>query len=159
MGKGGATMITVYDVADYYLSKAGNLEHKKLQKLCYYAYSWSLVLLKKPMFDQKFEAWVHGPVCPALYHKYKNFGWMSIPFAGTVSEEITKDSNSVDLLDTVYNTYAKFTGDELEELTHQEQPWIQARDFLEPHQPSNVTLDDTLIINFYTELYANGQNE
>ncbi len=49
---------------------------KKLQKLCYYAVAWGYALLNRRIFnDDEFQAWIHGPVSPTLYHKYKKYGW------------------------------------------------------------------------------------
>jgi uncharacterized phage-associated protein len=46
----------------------------KLQKLVYYVKGFSLVLLGRPIFGEKLEAWRHGPVCPDLYHRLKSHG-------------------------------------------------------------------------------------
>jgi uncharacterized phage-associated protein len=70
-------MLSCYDVAQYFLAKAGEdagdlISNLKLQKLVYYAQGFALVLLKKPLFPQCIEAWIHGPVVPALYHAYNS---------------------------------------------------------------------------------------
>ena len=53
------------------------MTHKKLQKLCYYAYSWFIYMenddienIENRLFEEKFQAWVHGPVNYELYLKY-----------------------------------------------------------------------------------------
>ncbi|WP_375339284.1 Panacea domain-containing protein [Planktothricoides raciborskii] len=55
-------MATVYDVAAYILTKKHPLTAVKLQKLLYYAQAWALVWDKKPLFPERIEAWVNGPV-------------------------------------------------------------------------------------------------
>lgn len=72
-------------VAQYFLSKE-SMSLKKLQKLVYYAYGWTLALLNESLenmeyhlFPNRIEAWVHGPTIPDLYHKYKSYGWNDIP--------------------------------------------------------------------------------
>ena len=52
--------VDIFDVAKYILRKNGPISTMKLQKLCYYAQSWSL-------------AWdgANGPVCPELFHKHR----------------------------------------------------------------------------------------
>ena len=69
---------TVLDVAQWFLAKEP-MTHKKLQKLCYYAQAWHLALLNEPLFNENVEAWIHGPVIPALYAKYADYGWSDIP--------------------------------------------------------------------------------
>lgn len=72
-------MLDVYIVAKYFLSKS-RMTHKKLQKLCYYAQAWHCAFYKnKPLFENRIEAWVHGPVSPELYYRYYNYGWNEIP--------------------------------------------------------------------------------
>ena len=46
----------------------------KLQKLVYYAYGWYYAYYKKPLFDEKIEAWKFGPVIRSVYDKFKRFG-------------------------------------------------------------------------------------
>ncbi|MBS1456852.1 MAG: DUF4065 domain-containing protein, partial [Clostridium sp.] len=59
----------------------GSMSNKKLQKICYYIYSWYLTLYNHKIAPLKFEAWVHGPVSRELYNQYKNM-------AGRISHNI-----------------------------------------------------------------------
>lgn len=43
--------------------------NKWQQKLCYYAQAWSLVWDDSPLFNEDFQAWANGPVCPELFFK------------------------------------------------------------------------------------------
>ena len=61
-------MGSVFDTAKYILEKCGTMSTMKLQKLCYYSQAWSLVWDDAPLFDEDFEAWANGPVCPSLFH-------------------------------------------------------------------------------------------
>ncbi|MCH7691617.1 MAG: DUF4065 domain-containing protein, partial [candidate division Zixibacteria bacterium] len=54
--------ISVFDVAKYILSKLGGVSAMKLHKLLYYAQAWSLVWDERPLFQERIEAWVSGPV-------------------------------------------------------------------------------------------------
>src|SRR5690625_3571632 len=147
---------TVFDVANFFLSRnEENMTHKKLQKLCYYAYSWSLALRNKYLFEEEFQAWVHGPVSPTLYRKYKTFGWQPIP----TTESPDFEEEELEVLEEVYRTYGQFTGDELESLTHAEKPWIEARDSLAPYEPSRNSLNPNLIKEYYSTLYEQSQND
>ena len=63
-------MVNVRDIANWFLSR-NDMTHKKLQKLCYYAQAWYCALYDgTPLFDDEIQAWVHGPVIPALYPVY-----------------------------------------------------------------------------------------
>ncbi|MCB4860761.1 DUF4065 domain-containing protein [Sphingobium sp. PNB] len=43
------------------------------QKILYVAQMIHLGREKRPLFEENFEAWDHGPVVPALYHELKSF--------------------------------------------------------------------------------------
>ena len=149
-------MMTVYDVADWFLSKQG-MEHKKLQKLCYYAQAWHYALQGEPLFAETIEAWVHGPVIPVLYQKYKNYGWQKI---SQVKFDETKLPDSVlEVLNAVENTYGGFTGEQLEALTHSEVPWQKARGNIKPYEicTNPIALED--MKEFYLKSYQDAQND
>jgi uncharacterized phage-associated protein len=48
-------------------------------KLVYYAQGFALALLDRPLFPQHIEAWIYGPVVPALYREYKSYEADTIP--------------------------------------------------------------------------------
>lgn len=147
---------SVLDVAKYFLSQNDeNMTHKKLQKLCYYAYSWHLALRKRPLFKEGFQAWVHGPVSPTLYSEYKTYGWTPIP--AETSPDFSEGEREI--LEEIYRTYGQFNGDELESLTHSEEPWIEARGNLAPYEPSQNDLDVNTIREYYSKLYEQSQND
>lgn len=78
-----ATVTTLSKLVDYYIWFANDvgsyLSNQKLQKLLYYAQAWYLAFEDKPLFDEDFEAWVHGPTIPALFHEYQEqFGFKPI---------------------------------------------------------------------------------
>lgn len=153
--------ISPSDIAKYILYRSfqdGELVSPlKLQKLVYYAYSWTLVNNKKRLFDESIQAWPNGPVVPSLYHLLKQYGSSPIPgeFVGITSqEEFEKLSGKFpkeikDTLDKTYEQYMTFTAFELVVSTHSEKPWKEARKGLDPTDRSNVTISDELILEQY----------
>ena len=71
-----------FSVANYLLSYAkkrnSSVDNLKLQKLLYYAQAWHLVFRGKPLFRERIEAWVHGPVVPLIYREYRKYGYLQI---------------------------------------------------------------------------------
>lgn len=145
---------TVYDVAKSFLAIAP-MTHKKLQKLCYYAYSWYLTLYDEPLFENCFEAWVHGPVDPGLYNEFKRYGWQEIPKV----EHPPLDGELFEFVQEVYEAYGHLDGDELEYLTHHEEPWMEARQGLQPYEPCNIPIKDDVIRSYYLKVFESEQNE
>ena len=142
--------ITIFRVADWFLS-IESMTHKKLQKLCYYAQSWHLALLNKRLFNDKFQAWVHGPVNNDLYKKYSSYGWNLIP---QKNKKIEFPEETLQVLESVVATYIKYTAGELEYLTHQEVPWKEARRGLGEWEASKNIIDEEIMKNYYKSLYT-----
>lgn len=68
-------MLTIHDVFHWFLEKEA-MSFKKANFLCYYAQAWYVTLYDKgPFFKEGFQAWVHGPVSPDLFHEYKGNGY------------------------------------------------------------------------------------
>ena len=149
-------MESIYDVARWFLSKK-SMTHKKLQKLCYYAQAWHCALLNRPLFDDEIQAWVHGPVAPALYPKYADYGWGKIPKEAFDASSFSEDT--LEILNAVFDTYSDFSGDQLESLTHSEEPWIKARGNLKPWESNTtpISLDD--MRSYYKKKYEESQND
>ena len=130
---------TYQEVAEFFLAFADDrgeaISNLKLQKLVYYAQAWFVANYGKPLFKGDFQAWVHGPVLPELYHAYKQQGSSPIPVSKTLEEvEANLDSNVVEYLREVARVYMPSGAYELELMTHQETPWLEARGGIEPDE-------------------------
>ncbi|MGZ4111656.1 MAG: Panacea domain-containing protein [Tumebacillaceae bacterium] len=147
-------LTTVQEIADVFLSME-SMSHKKLQKLCYYAYSWFLALNNESLFQNSFQAWVHGPVDPALYQTYRGYGWQPIP----LKDQVETDEEILQFLKSVYEAYGHLTGDQLEALTHREQPWLEARGNLPEYAPCNTLIADETIRSFYLSEFEKAQHD
>ncbi len=84
------------------------------------------MLKKEPLFTDKIEAWIHGLAIASLYREYKRFGFD--PISIEVKDSEIDDVPSKDLLDEVWSAYGKYDAKYLEFLTHNEDPWLKARD-------------------------------
>ena len=75
----------VNDIANTLLRYAENTEggdlmsNMKLQKMLYYQQGFHLAMFGTPLFDDDLEAWMYGPVVPAVYEAYKSHGREGIP--------------------------------------------------------------------------------
>ena len=136
---------SAFEVADYIIAFSHEhgdpVSNLKLQKLLYYAQAWHLTLFDKPLFDERIEAWVHGPVVPPVYREFKDWAWKPIdrePDLPLFSEDVSSH------LEEVMDVYGGLTAYYLEKLTHQDGPWAKARGGMPPDEPSNaeITHDD-----------------
>ncbi len=144
-------------LSQYFIAKgrqeSKEVTNKKLQKLVYYAQAWALVFHDKTIYKDNIKAWVHGPAIPALYHRYKKFGYERI------SEEVDMDAVLVVLepfiktIDMVWEAYSKYDARYLELLTHNEEPWINAREGLEEYMSSDNVIPTISMKSFYKGIY------
>lgn len=131
-------MVTARNAAYYIIrfchEHGDAISNLKLQKLLYYAQAWHLALYNRPLFGDRIEAWVHGPVVPSVYVEFKQWSWQPI------SVEITECPLSGEVkahMDDVMEAYGGLTAVQLERLTHSEDPWRIARGSLAPDAASH----------------------
>lgn len=113
------------DVAEYFLILGGEdegISNLKLQKLVYYAQGFSLALRREPLFPDQIEAWMHGPVVPGLYRRFKDFGSNPIPVSNNFDPS-RLDRDERRLIEEVYDVYGQYSAWKLRQLTHEEDPW------------------------------------
>lgn len=140
-------------VATYFLSKADEeqgvlITHLKLQKLAYYAQAWHLAIHGTRLFHGHFEARARGPVSPVLFQTYQNCGYSPIPFPEHFREDVYSEEDKA-FLEDVWNAYGKFDAKYLEQLTHQEQPWLEARGTLPEGVCSDQVISDEAMKQYY----------
>lgn len=127
----------------------------KLQKLCYYAQGYMLAQGTE-LFEEDFQAWQHGPVIPALYRRYKDYGWRSIG-ADVVFDAAELNAEVIQEVTDIVAAYGRYDGAALSTMTHREAPWIDARgDLPEDHGSTALISKDSLRAYFSTKLAANG---
>lgn len=144
---------SVLDVASYFLS-LDHMTPKKLQKLTYYAEAWHQALLQRPLIDESFQAWVHGPVVPSLYQEFKSYGWNQIERRD--NPEVAFTNETLEVLESVWETYGDQDGNSLEALTHSEAPWRNARAGIEASENSNVVISTEDMKTYYKSIYLGG---
>lgn len=145
-------MYTIFQIAKWFLNREENMTNKKLQKLCWYAYSWYVALNYDPeeegklvfLTNEKAEAWVHGPVFKILYEDVR-YNKSSRIFS---SNDIINEDD-ISFLNQVYDVYGNNSGYELENFTHQELPWINARVGYKPFEACHNVINDEDILKEY----------
>lgn len=154
-GKGEKKMAGIFDVANYFISKSTYedcITPLKLQKLCFYAQAWNMVWEDKEIFSDEFQAWVHGPANYDLYMKYKNFGSDQINIVDEDYNEEVFTKSEKETLDAIWEAYGGYTGKYLEQLTHQEAPWLVIRGDLLPGQGSERIIPTKLMKEYYSSI-------
>ena len=160
MGVLGTAKNRTYEpVADFFIALSnvtGNLiSNLKLQKLVYYADAWHLANHGVSIIQEDFQAWVHGPVIPALYGEYKHFSWQPIERSDLDEKAYASIRNNLEqktvmLLDAVADSYFGLSAYELEKMTHSELPWRAARNGLADDEPSDNVISKEIMKDYYS---------
>jgi uncharacterized phage-associated protein len=128
--------ISAVETAHYILAHSGPMSHLKLQKLTFYVQAWHLAILEEELFEEDFVAWPHGPVCNSVWHEFKDpssplYAEVKLTTAhkrsikAAIKSKLSTDQ--LEVIDDVLDEYGKRSSYYLECLTHEEEPWQQAR--------------------------------
>lgn len=152
-------MKTSKQIADWILSKinieAGDtISPLKLQKLLYYCQAWHLAVFSKPLFKEEIEAWSHGPVIPSQYNRFANILRNESIKTNNIKKEsiVFENKETENLLEEVLEIYNEHSANYLENLTHSEKPWVEARGSLQPWERSNSIIQKESMKTFYSKL-------
>lgn len=155
-----APATNVQDVVDYiigqFADEDGSLSILKLQKLLYYVQAWHLAFGRGPLFTGRFQAWVHGPVNRQVYERFKD----THSLFATVSRESIRQGFDTNVLppearghiDEILEAYGQFSGVQLENMTHEEAPWLEARGNLKSFERCENELNEKTMQDFFAKL-------
>ena len=141
------------DIAKKLIFKAQNdepnggesLTNLKLQKLLYYQQGFHLAFFGTPLFAEDVEAWMYGPVVPAVYDEYSAYGSSALP---EVKEPVSLSEDEEELFNEVYDAYREFSAIGLMNRTHSERPWLDAV----PHDRGTVITQESMMAYFKTQI-------
>lgn len=143
-----------YYVINFFHEREDLITNLKLQKLLYYVQGWHLGLYEKELFQEDFQAWIHGPVQCNIYNEYKHYRWNPISETTPPFEVYTNVESHIN---EVLYTYGIETAYALERMTHREDPWLLARDNL-PHDAESTNIISKESMQTYFSRLANEEN-
>jgi len=150
-------MYKAIEIADWFVAKAASsgdlITHLKVQKLLYYAEAWCQVILEKDLFEEQIQAWAHGPVVPEVWQKFRSNGWNPLPVPPKDALDVVQEPVRQVLLE-VFETYGDLPAKTLEDMTHGDEPWIEARGSLEPEARCDVVMPKAQLRAFFEAKYA-----
>ena len=126
-----------------------------LQKLLYFIQGVYSGLYGKPLFAEDCRAWIHGPVYPEVYELFRDFKYNPIDDARFALLEGLKDALTDEekrVIDLVANTFGMYGGKVLEKITHNEDPWMEARKGYGDSVPSSEFLSKERIMKYYAAI-------
>lgn len=139
---------SVLDVAKYVLDHTGQITTMKLQKLVYYCQAWSLGWDGVPLFEEDFQAWANGPVCPELFEKHRGRFVVDASLLKS-NADFAFDTDAIETMDSVLGYYGDKEPQWLSELTHKEAPWKEARAGIPSGVPSDKVISKESMQQYY----------
>ena len=139
-------------VIPYIFEKLEEVTPLMLQKLLYFVQGVYSALYEKPIFEEDCRAWVHGPVYPEVYDLFRDFKYNPIDDVRFALLKGTEDALTDDekrVIDLVVNTFGIYGGKVLEKITHNEDPWMEARKGYGDSIPSSELLPKERIMKYY----------
>ena len=146
---------TILDVADCFVSLGmpgtkQSVNPRKLQALVYYSQALSFAIRHDSLFDEDIEAWVHSPMSPTLYYKYKKYRLDDIP---KTQKTPCIDKEYFNIIKITWQMYGGKDGKYLEKKTHRELPFQLTRGDLDFYESSNRVIPKELINRYYSRKF------
>jgi len=141
-------MATIFDVAKYILKNLEETTNGKLHKLCYYSQAWTLAWGEPALFDEDFQAWSGGPVCPELYSE--NEDRFTLKYDDLqIGDETVLSEDEIENIDIVLEDYGDIEPYYLFERSINEDPWKIARNGLHYEAPSETIITKESMKEYY----------
>ena len=140
-------------IALYIISSGREITNLLLQKVLYYVKAISELFDGESIILEPCEAWKFGPVFPVVYEKYRNYGKQEIEI--NLSKEYVNNllsEKEKEITDYVLSTFGIYNAWFLKDVTHAEEPWIEARIGLAEDDASRNRMDDKIISEYFTKM-------
>ncbi len=155
--------VSIDTVGAYVSIRCGSMSHLKLQKILFYVQAYHLAVFAEPLFDDDFEAWVHGPVNRKLYNQIRDHSLLYREVVYTPSKDEILPSvilekelipYQLSVINEVVDELKDTGGLQLEAMTHSEDPWINARRGVQPGDRCTNIIPKDEIMQYYTNKYC-----
>ena len=147
--------LRIEDVASYILQlllrDEGEVSAMKLQKICFYVQSWYIAKYNRALFKHDFQAWKYGPVSPTLYEYHAKKATVSLSNTNIPGNDQNIPEDDKEFIKAVVSIYGRFTGLQLSELSHSQDPWKNARRGIPESSPSNNEITIESIRDYFSK--------
>lgn len=141
-------------IALYIVCTRENITNLFLQKMLYYVKGISILFNDgNSIIPEPCEAWKYGPVFTDVYEKYKKYKKDEIILnvsSDYVEQLLTEKEKRI--TDYVLNTFGIYNLWFLKDLTHCEEPWINARKGLDEGDACHNKMSDEVIKEYFIQM-------
>ncbi len=116
-------MSSIQDVADYMISNTeGDICHKQLHKLLYFAQGFYLAEYGESLFDEDMQAWDFGPVNGSIWGRFKSRGYLPLPKPENPTFQSLNQQKKAFLV-TFLAVFLAYGQQQLIDMSHVDYPW------------------------------------
>jgi uncharacterized phage-associated protein len=126
------------------------LPWRKLHKLLYFCQGWGLAWTGEPLFGERIEAWIEGPVVRDLYRIQKYYAQT----ANGSADLLTHSEKAI--VYKVVRFYGRYHTKNLIALSHREPPWRMARHDVPTGAKSKNEIRQDTMREYFSQLAAAG---
>jgi uncharacterized phage-associated protein len=142
-----SSLLIANRLLDLAKEKGMSLTPMQVLKLVYIAHGWMLALYRRPLIDDRVEAWQYGPVIPRLYNALRKYGGGQVQH--NLQVEGALDAQADSIVRQVFERYGHLSGPALSRLTHAAgTPWAETYE----SGSFGVRISDDLIEDHYMGL-------
>lgn len=135
----------------YILNTCEDITPLALQKALYYIQGFYYAFYQRFIFDEDCQAWVHGPVYRDVYYRYKEYHFEPIDCEYEIGSDTISTTEKA-IFDSVARHICCYSGKVLEQFTHSEAPWIDARGDLLETEPSERVISKESIGEYFESI-------
>lgn len=142
-------------VISYIFERTYEITPLALQKILYYVQGIHMVLFDTPLYEEDCCAWVHGPVYESVFKIFKDFKYNPIDdhrFIVLKDRFLSLSKEEKKVIDLVINSFGMYSGKVLEKLTHNETPWMKAREGYLPLEYSKEIINKDDIKSYFMKI-------
>lgn len=149
------SLYDIEDVALYVLNILSQdnkeISAMKLQKICFYIQSWYIAKNGRPLFKHDFQAWRYGPVSPRLYSYHRQKVTISSNDNNIQGNAKNISKEDQKFIESIVKIYGRYTGLQLSDMSHKQDPWKNARAGISKDAPSQNEIKIDSIKEYFSQ--------
>ncbi len=133
----------------------------KLQKLLFLIQAWHMAFFNgEELFEEPFEAWVHGPVNRVIHQRFNHLksnlfsplGPEDLYFGTLEAHRRALAPAELEHIDLVLDAYGDYSAYQLERILKEQSPWLDARGRLDPEEKGSGPISRDLVHHYFARL-------
>lgn len=141
-------------IVNYIVTHLDEVTPLALEKLLFFSNGVNYALNGKRLIPNESEAWMHGPVYPYIYAKYKAYGYKPIDNGiyskhGCMLSKISHEE--IEAIDMVIKTFGLYSPKTLEMISHSQTPWKEKREGYANDEKCQAVIEEKSIEKIYVE--------